>query len=230
MDSSQLITTSATQLQHARDAVPALFANAGDSAIRRFIEFFTANIRNHNTRAAYARAAIRFAHWCDQGNIQLEQLTPFIIAAYIEELGQQLSKPAVKQHLAAIRMLFDYLVTGQVLPMNPAYAVRGPKYDTKKGKTPVLTAEETRLLLDAIDINKIAGLRDRAIIGVMVYRFARVGAVVGMNVEDYYQQGKRWWFRLHEKGVRRLLKPRWPGNSRSRSSPHPSSAPTRWSN
>lgn len=100
-------------------------------------------------------------------------------------------------------MLVDYLVTGQVMPTNPAYAVRGPKYVAQKGKTPVLTAEETRLLLDSINTSTIVGLRDRAIIGVMVYSFARVGAVVGMNVEDYFQQGKRWWFRLYEKGGKR---------------------------
>lgn len=121
-------------------------------------------------------------------------------SSYIEEVGQHLSKPTVKLHLAAIRMLFDFLVTGQVVPMNPASSVRGPKYVIKKGKTPVLTAEETRQLLDAIDTRTIAGLRDRALIGVMVFSFARVGAVIGMNVDDYYQQGKRWWIRLHEKG------------------------------
>src|SRR5512136_2988553 len=107
-------------------------------------------------------------------------------------------------------MLFDYLVTGQVMPMNPAYAVRGPKHVVKTGRTPVLTAEETRILLDRIDINTIAGLRDRAIIGVMVYSFARVGAVVGMKVEDYFQEGKRWWFRLHEKGGKRHEVPAHP--------------------
>jgi integrase/recombinase XerD len=125
------------------------------------------------------------------------------VAAYIEELGQRLDKPSVKQHLAALRMLFDYLVTGQVLPTNPAYAVRGPKHVVKTGRTPLLSTEETRILLDSIDVNTIAGLRDRAIIGVMVYSFARVGAVVGMNKEDYFQEGKRWWFRLHEKGGKR---------------------------
>jgi len=89
-------------------------------------------------------------------------------------------------------MLFDYLVAGQVMPTNPAYAVRGPKHVVKTGRTPVLTSDETRILLDCIDVNTIAGLRDRAVIGVMVYSFARVGAVVGMKVEDYYQEGKRW--------------------------------------
>ncbi len=106
----------------------------------------------------------------------------------------------MKQHLAAIRVLFDWMVTGHVTPVNPAWSVRGPKHVVKKGKTPVLTAAEARQLLDSIDTSTLIGLRDRALIGVMCYSFARVSAVVGMNVEDFYQQGKRSWFRLHEKG------------------------------
>jgi site-specific recombinase XerC len=100
----------------------------------------------------------------------------------------------------AIRMCLDWLVIGQIIPMNPAASVRGPSYVTKRGKTPVLTAEEARQLLDSIDLATVVGLRDRALIGVMVYSFARVGAVVGMTVQDYYQNGKRSWLRLHEKG------------------------------
>ena len=106
----------------------------------------------------------------------------------------------MKQHLAAVRMLLDYLVTGGVLRMNPAAAVRGPKHVVKRGKTPVLAADQARDLLDAIDVSTIVGLRDRALIGTMVYSFARVSAVIGMNVGDYYADGKRWWLRLHEKG------------------------------
>ena len=108
--------------------------------------------------------------------------------------------PTIKQHLSALRALLDYLVVGQVLPTNPAAPVRGPKYVVKHGKTPVLSPGEARTLLDSIDLEKPSGLRDRALLATMVYSFARVGAVVGMNVEDYYQQGKRWWLRLHEKG------------------------------
>ena len=86
------------------------------------------------------------------------------------------------------------------LPSNPAAPVRGPKYVVKHGKTPVLSPGEARTLLDSIDLAKPSGLRDRALLATMVYSFARVGAMVGMNVEDYYRQGKRWWLRLHEKG------------------------------
>jgi site-specific recombinase XerD len=167
------------------------------------LEFFAAQIRNPHTRAAYGRAVRDFANWCEVHRITLEQVEPVLIAAYVEHLGQRGSKPTVKQHLAAIRMLFDWLVIGQIMPSNPASSVRGPKYVVRKGKTPVLTADEARELLDAIDTTTLVGLRDRALIGVMVYSFARVGAVVQMNVEDYYPQGKRWWLRLQEKGGRR---------------------------
>ncbi len=109
----------------------------------------------------------------------------------------------MKQHLAAVRMLFDHLVVGQVLEMNPATAVRGPSHSVKRGKTPVLDEDEARHLLDSIDTTTVIGLRDRAIIGLMIYTFGRVGAVVAMNGEDYYPQGKRWWVRLHGKGGKR---------------------------
>jgi integrase/recombinase XerD len=179
--------------------VPALIAAAGEQAQWRFLEFFTANIRNKNTRLAYLRAVMPFLAWCEgRGLRDLRAITPIVVAAYIEQ--HPASPPTVKQHLAAIRMLFDWLVTGQIMPMNPASAVRGPKYVVKQGKTPVLSAEEARTLLEAIEARTIAGLRDRALIGVMVYTLARVSAVIGMRVQDYYPKGKRWWFRLHEKG------------------------------
>jgi site-specific recombinase XerC len=125
------------------------------------------------------------------------------VAAYIEGLGQSMSKPTVKQHLAAGRMLFDWLVTGQAVAVNPAYAVHGPKYVVKRGKTTVLTAEQARELLDSIDTSTVVGRRDRALISVMTFAFACIGAVVSMRVEDYFPQGKRWWVRLHEKGGKR---------------------------
>ena len=122
------------------------------------------------------------------------------VAAFVERQLQTNSRPTVKQRLAALRMLFDWLVVGQVMPSNPAHAVRGPKHTQKKGKTPVLTPAEARELLDAIDIESVVGQRDRALIGLMVYSFARVGAVLGMRVEDFFVQGRRGWVRLHEKG------------------------------
>ena len=181
--------------------LPALFAPTPEAA-KRYVEFFTANTRNPHTRRAYARAAAEFAAWCSgpAGLAELRDIEPVHVAAYIEALALRLAPPSVKQHLAAIRMLFDWLVIGQLLAVNPASPVRGPKYTVKKGKTPVLTAEEARALLDSIDTTTIIGLRDRALIGLMVYSFARVGAALQMEVGDVYVQARRTWVQLHEKG------------------------------
>jgi site-specific recombinase XerD len=184
--------------------VPRVIADAGDQAARRFLEFFAATIRNKNTRMAYYRAVVRFFAWVDHHKIgEIADIEPLHVAAYMEALGKDFEKSTVKQHLAAIRMLFDWLVTGQVVATNPAHAVRGPKHVVKTGKTTVLTGEQARELLDSIDTSTVVGLRDRAVISVMTFAFARIGAVVGMRVEDYYPKGKRWWVRLHEKGGKR---------------------------
>ena len=123
------------------------------------------------------------------------------MATYIEEMQGRYRATTFKQHPTAIRRLCDWLVTGQVIPTNPAISVRGPTHVVGTGKTPVLQPADARLLLDTIDTSILPGLRERALLAVMVYNsFARVSAVVGMRVEDYYQQGKRWWLRLQEKG------------------------------
>jgi len=117
--------------------VPVLIADAGEHATRRFLEFFAATIRNKNTRMAYYRAVDRFFAWCDHHDLgELVAIEPLHVAAYIEVLQRDYAKPSVKQHLAALRMLFDWLVTGGVLATNPAHAVRGPKHVVKRGKTP----------------------------------------------------------------------------------------------
>ena len=188
---------------HKKIELPALFASDVPAA-KRVLEFFTANIRNPHTRKAYARAAADFAAWCEGNGIgQLRQVQPMHVAAYVEGLQGRIAAPSVKLYLAAIRMLFDWLVVGQVMPVNPASSVRGPKHSVKKGKTPVLAADEARALLDVMDTHSPVGLRDRALIGLMVYTFARVGAVLKMRVEDVYVQGRRTWVRLHEKGGKR---------------------------
>jgi site-specific recombinase XerD len=179
--------------------LPALIERAGERTAWRFVDFFTATIRNVNTREAYARAVARFLAWCEgEGICDLQAIRPVVVAAYIETFPG--AAPSVKQHLAAIRQCFDWLVAGGVLANNPAASVRGPKYVIKKGKTPVLSNEQARALIASIDPGTIAGLRDRALIGAMVYTFARVSAVTSMKVEDYYANGRRYWFRLHEKG------------------------------
>lgn len=188
------------QLAVSAARIPGLVRRAGDFASRRYVEFFVAQIRNKGTRRAYALAVSRFFDWCEHLGVALEDIEPIVVATYIEQLTAQYSAPTVKLRLAAIRMLFDYMVTGHIVATNPAASVRGPKYVIKKGKTPVLTAIEARQLLDSIETDTIIGLRDRALIGVMVYSFSRVSATLGMNVEDVQLQGRRLWLRLHEKG------------------------------
>ncbi len=202
--------------------VAALFADTGDRGAKRLMEWLNADIRNANTRASYARAVVRFSAWCGKGGLRLKDIQPIDAANYVEFLatvvdrkGKTLSKPTVKQHLAALRMLGDYLVTGQVIATNPFAPVRGPKYSAKKGKTVVLTSGEMRQLLASFDmmldaegrmVDKncadftLAELRDRALIAVLACSFARISAALGMNVGDYYRQGERHSLRLHEKG------------------------------
>jgi site-specific recombinase XerD len=189
VDAAPPVTT--PKLQSSVVAVPMMIASAGDHAARRFLEFFAAQIRNKNTRMAYHRAACHFFAWVEQHQIgELADIEPIHVAAYIEVLQTTAAKPTVKLHLAAIRMLFDWLIIGQALSVNPTHAVRGPKHVVKRGKTPVLTEEQARRLLESLDTSTLVGLRDRALIGVMTYAFARIGAVVAMRVEDYYPAGK----------------------------------------
>lgn len=226
-----------------RRTLPSVLRNAGDRATRRSIEFFTAEIRNQNTRKAYARAVRQFFDWAEEQGLSLQTIGPVHVAAYVEHDDR--APATIRQHLSAIRRLFDWLVTGQVIESNPATPVRPPKLVRRGGKTPILTAGETRELLDAIlpeatmpdapgsaerqpgaaesdagaddspasadDGTAGAGdgttaspgipaLRDRALISVMVYTFARVSAVARLDVGDYYRAGHRRFLRLHEKG------------------------------
>jgi site-specific recombinase XerD len=184
--------------------LPALVVNAGERASVRFVEFLALAIRNPNTRRAYAHAVGEFLTWCAQaGVISITAVQPLHVAAWIELQTQTLSAPTVKQRLAAIRHLFDWLVIGQIMPHNPAASVRGPSHTARQGKTPVLDPVEARQLLDSIDVTTPIGLRDRALIGLMVFSFARVGAALAMRVEDVYVQNKRMWVRLLEKGGKR---------------------------
>jgi site-specific recombinase XerD len=185
-------------------ALPVVVTAAGERAGVRFLEFFASAIRNPHTRRAYARAAGDFLNWCaGAGVTSIIEVQPLHVAAWIELQTQTHAAPTVKQRLAAIRHLFDWLVTGQIVPHNPAASVRGPSHTTKKGRTPVLDATEARQLLDSIDVTTPIGLRDRALIALMVFSFARVGAALAMHVDDVYVQQRRLWVRLREKGGKR---------------------------
>src|SRR5260370_42454258 len=148
----------------ATTVVPAFIADGGERAGYAFVDFFTAQIRNPNTRAAYAVAVRAFCPWCDVQRLTLRTLRTHHVAAYVELLGRRYSPPSVKQHLAAIRMPFAWLLVRQVVEVNPAAAVRGPKHVVKKGKTPVLEADEARALLHTIPVSTPVRLPHPALI------------------------------------------------------------------
>jgi integrase/recombinase XerD len=173
--------------------VPALFADAGEHAAVSVIEFFTANIRNPNTRAAYGVAVRDFSTWCERRGLVLARVRSPHVTAYIEELAGRYSAPTVKRRLAAIRMLFNSLIVRQVVEINPAAAVRGPRHVITKGETPVADGDEAGHRIESIDATTLVGLRDRALIALLLYTFARVSAAVRTNVGDYFPQGRRFW-------------------------------------
>lgn len=181
---------------------PVLFRRQ-EATAKLFWEFFAVTIPNKNTMRAYLIACFHFSDWCQNGleePLALVDVEPMHVALYVRVLSDHYMPATVKQHLAAIRMLLDYLVINQALAMNPARSVKGPKNVVKRGKTPVLNEEETRMLFAAIDTSKLIGLRDRAFISVMLFSFARVTAVTNMTLADYYTQGKRSFFRMTDKG------------------------------
>ncbi|CAB3762828.1 integrase [Burkholderia puraquae] len=182
-------------------AVPALVTAAGERASVRIVELFASQIHNLHTRRAYSHAAGDFLTWCaGAGVTSLSAVQPRHVAAWIELQTTAHAAPTAKQRLAAIRHLFDWLVMSQVVPVNPAASVRGPSHTVRIGKTPVLEAAEARQLLDSIDVSTPVGLRDRALIALMVFSFARIGAALAMRVDDVYVQQRRLWIRLREKG------------------------------
>lgn len=197
------IATRAEMVSSSSGRMPALVASAGERAGVKFLEFFASIIRNPHTRRAYSRAVADFLAWCvDHGVTLLQAVQPLHVATWIEERTWVCAAPTVKQQLAAIRHLFDWLVIGQVVPLNPAASVRGPAHSVRKGKTPVLDAAEARSLLDSIDISTPIKLRDRALIALMVFSFGQIGAALAIRVEDLFVQNRRLWLRLREKGVK----------------------------
>jgi integrase len=180
-------------------AVPAPLASTPGGR-QSYLEFFIATIRNRYTRRNYLLACNRFLTWAESRGLQMRQITAVVIATYLEQLAREVATPTVRLHLAAIRELFAYLTVTGVIPFSPATVVRGPKYSVRTGKTPVLTAEQTRQLFEAIDTSSLIGLRDRALIATMAYTFARISATLNLKVEDYREERDQRWLRLHEKG------------------------------
>jgi integrase/recombinase XerD len=179
-------------------ATPPPIEQAGNSARFARDEWFSAEMRNPHTQRAYGHAVRQFRGWCDAQALSLREVTPGLVGDYYNEL--RLSIPTKKQHLSALRCFFDRLVMRHAVLLNPAASVRGERYSVTEGKTPEITVDQERALLASIPTADIVGLRDRAIAAVLIYTAARVGAVAGLAVGCFAQDGTQWSIRFLEKG------------------------------
>ncbi len=176
---------------------PAIIAQAGGAARFAWDEFFQGEIRNEHTRKAYTLAVRRFLAWCEARGTDLVNITPGMVGQYFNEHPGGPSTR--KQHLAAVRKLFDKLVIRHAVILNPAHSVRTERHQVIEGKTPEIGVEQARKLLRSIGVTSVVGLRDRAVIAIMIYTAVRVGAVSKLNLKHFDHDGSQWTLRFEEK-------------------------------
>ncbi len=179
---------------------PAIILRSSGRTQETFFEFFAAEITNRNTRESYLRDVTRFSQWCVERGFAVDQVSTLHLAAYREVLRKELSPPSVKRHFSALRRLFAWWVEKGVLERNPVREVRTEKFSRSEGKTPAFDHEDMQVLFASFDPTLLIDLRDRALIGVMAFSFARVEAVCKLKMKDYYAQGRRSYLQLNEKG------------------------------
>lgn len=177
---------------------PVLIRKANPAAQLAWDEFFYGSLRNPHTRKSYGHAVRRFCTWCEGRGRELHQVTPRDVGEYFDEMA--LSTVTQKLHLSALKRLFDCLVSRHAVLLNPAACVRTERHQVIEGKTPEIPIDQARLLLKSIDLSKAIGLRDRAVIGILVYTAARVGAVAKLRRTDFYHVGDQYYLRFTEKG------------------------------
>ncbi|MCA9147803.1 MAG: tyrosine-type recombinase/integrase [Planctomycetales bacterium] len=179
-------------------AIPRLVEQAGAAANFAWEEFVFGRLRNPHTRAAYELAIRRFLGYCESVGKVLPSVSPRDVGSYLDGLDYA---PATKKlHLAAMRHFFDTLVTRHVVVLNPAASVRGDRLQVVEGKTPEISIKQVRRLFQSISTKSVVGLRDRAVIGILVYTAARVGAVAKLRRGDFYDLGDQFCLRFTEKG------------------------------
>ena len=178
----------------ARNA-PAIVKAAGRSAEFAWEEFFQAEIANAHTRKNYLHAVQKFLAWVEGRGLELARITPGDVGAYLQNLDP-LSVPTKKLHLAALRRFFDRLVNRHACLINPAATVKAERYAVVEGKTPQIGVDQARTLLKSIDVSNVVGLRDRAVLAVLVYTAARVGAVAKLTLKSLKHDGAQYTLRF----------------------------------
>ncbi len=187
-----------SELVERQDAeLPMLIRDAGTAARFAFEEFLHGKIRNRFTRKAYLHAVKRFSDWCAERQLDLVRVAPADVGRYLDAM--MVSTPTRKLHLAALRRFFDELVMRHVVILNPALSVRTERHQAVEGKTPEISIQQARRLLKAIECSHDVGRRDRAVIGILIYTAARVGAVAKLRRSDFYRSGDQYCLRFHEK-------------------------------
>jgi len=193
-----IVAVKSGQLRGLADGIPAIVVRAGANAVFAAEEFFKATLNNPHTRRAYGRSVARFLAWCEQHGVELRQVTPGLAGEYVAQLEG--SAPTKNQALAALRHFFDGLVTRHAVALNPFASVRGIKHSVTEGATPEISVEQARKLLRSLDLGHVVGLRDRAVLGVLAYTGARVGAVARLRLGDLRNFGEQRALRFREKG------------------------------
>jgi integrase/recombinase XerD len=182
----------------ATTSVPAIVLAAGAAAGFAWDEFFEGELANAHTRRAYSQAVRDFLAWAEGRQLDLVRITPGDIGSYLRAVPW--SVPTKKLRLAALRRFFDRLVNRHVCVINPAATVRAERYAVVEGKTPQLGVKQARDLLESIDVSNVVGLRDRAVLAVLAYTAARVGAVAKLTLKSLKHDGTQYSFRFAEKG------------------------------
>jgi len=177
--------------------LPAILAEAGPAAAFAWDEWMNGTIRNVHTRRAYGRAVRDFFRCIPEGTA-ITAITPGQVGRYLSQHPGTV--PTRKLALAALRACFDVLVQRHVMVLNPASSVRGERYSVVEGKTPEISIEQARLLLNSVETATAAGRRDKAILGILIYTGARVGAVARLQCRSLVNDGSQWLLRFDEKG------------------------------
>ena len=177
---------------------PAILVRAGKAACLAADEFFSARISNPHTRTAYAHQVSRFLTWCEDEGLELHQVTPGLAGRFLDELPG--GRPHPEPGPRGLRHFFDTLVARHAAVLNPFQSVRGVRHPFGEGRTPEVTVDQARQLLASIKTDSVYGLRDRAVLGTLIYTGARVGAISRLRMQDLRDNGNHRSLQFAEKG------------------------------
>jgi integrase/recombinase XerD len=138
-----------------------------------------------------------FLAFCSARRLELASVKAYHVGSWLDQHPG--SRSTQRQHLAAVRLLFDSLMMRGVVEYNPAARARPPRLVRESSHTPVFEEAEIVAFLDSISLESLKDLRDKAIFCVLLYSWCRVSALINLTVADYYERGGTRWLRFQEK-------------------------------